>query len=78
MTTNDSKALWKRRWIITNVLTIIGFVTLAVGLLIWRKGLFGLQDEIVGKLLFLVGIIEMLLLPTLLRRQWRRDDKSKL
>lgn len=69
-------ALWKRRWILTNVLTVGGFITLAIGLLIWRKGLFGYQDELVGKFVFLVGIIEMLLLPLLLRKKWRREDNG--
>ena len=64
----------KKRWVFLNVLRIGGLIIMAVGLLIWRKGIGGFQDELIGKILFVLGIFEALVLPAALRRSWRSKD----
>jgi len=64
----------KTRWILLNVLRIGGIVIMVIGLVIWRKGIGGYQDDLVGKALFVIGLFEALLLPAMLRRAWRSRD----
>lgn len=64
----------QNRWMLLNVLRVGGIVTMAVGLLIWKKNIGGYQDELVGKIVFLAGLFETLVIPALLRRAWRSKD----
>lgn len=64
----------QNRWMLLNVLRVGGIVTMAVGLLIWKKNIGGYQDELVGKIVFLAGLFETLVVPALLRRAWRSKD----
>jgi len=64
----------KQRWILLNVLRVGGLIFMGVGLLIWRKGIGGFQDELIGKAIFLIGLLETLIIPALLRRAWRSKD----
>ena len=64
----------KTRWILLNAMCIGGLIVMAVGLLIWRKGIGGFQDEMIGKAVFLIGLIETLIIPAMLRRAWRSKD----
>lgn len=66
--------LAKRRWIFLNVLRIGGLGIMAFGLYLWRKGIGGVPDELLGKSLFLFGLFEALILPAVLRRAWRSKD----
>lgn len=64
----------QNRWMLLNVLRVGGIITMAVGLLIWKKNIGGYQDELVGKIIFLAGLFETLVIPALLRRAWRSKD----
>ncbi|WBX84651.1 hypothetical protein [Sphingosinicella microcystinivorans] len=64
----------QNRWMLLNVLRVGGIITMAVGLLIWKKNIGGYQDELVGKVIFLAGLFETLVIPALLRRAWRSKD----
>lgn len=64
----------KTRWILLNAMRIGGLIVMAVGLLIWRKGIGGFQDEMIGKAVFLIGLFETLIIPAMLRRAWRSKD----
>ncbi|MBB4632614.1 hypothetical protein [Sphingosinicella soli] len=64
----------KRRWLLLNAMRVGGIILMVVGLLIWRKGIGGYQDELVGKILFVFGLFEAMILPALLRRAWRSKD----
>ena len=67
----------QNRWILLNILRISGILIACVGLVIWRKGIGGYQDELVGKIIFMIGVIESLMLPALLRRKWRGETRAK-
>ena len=66
----------KGRWIMLNALRICGLIFMAIGLLIWRKGIGGFQDEMIGKAVFLIGLIETLIIPAVLRRRWRSKESG--
>lgn len=66
----------KGRWIMLNALRIGGLIFMAIGLLIWRKGIGGFQDEMIGKAVFLIGLIETLIIPAVLRRRWRSKESG--
>lgn len=66
----------QNRWMLLNVLRVGGIITMAVGLLIWKKNIGGYQDELVGKIIFLAGLFETLVIPALLRRAWRSKDAN--
>lgn len=74
MTDPADDRMWRTRWMVMNVVSIGGFVFAGLGLLIWRKGIFGFQDPLAGKVIFVIGVVEALLLPRLLRRAWRSKD----
>ncbi len=64
----------RNRWILLNVMRIGGLVFMALGLIIWRTGIGGFQDEMLGKALFIVGVLETLVVPAVLRRRWRSKE----
>lgn len=64
----------KSRWILLNAMRIGGLIFMVIGLLIWRKGIGGFQDEMIGKAVFLIGLLETLIIPAMLRRAWRSKD----
>ena len=64
----------KSRWILLNAMRIGGLIFMAIGLLIWRKGIGGFQDEMIGKAVFLIDLLEPLIIPAMLRRAWRSKD----
>lgn len=66
--------LAKRRWVFLNVLRVGGLGIMAFGLYLWRIGIGGAPDELLGKVLFLFGLFEALLLPAILRRRWRSTE----
>nr|ART36139.1 B295 [uncultured bacterium] len=67
----------QNRWMLLNILRLSGIIIACVGLVIWRKGIGGYQDELVGKIIFLVGVFETLMVPALLRRKWRGEARGK-
>lgn len=64
----------KSRWIMLSAMRIGGLIFMAIGLLIWRKGIGGFQDEMIGKAVFIIGLLETLIIPALLRRRWRSKE----
>ncbi len=66
----------QNRWMLLNVLRASGVIVMVVGLLIWKKNIGGYQDELVGKIIFVAGLFETLVMPALLRRMWRNRDSG--
>ena len=63
----------KRRLWSLSLIRLLGMALALAGVAMWRQGLFGVQDELGGKLVTLAGIGCMFLVPALLRRKWRED-----
>ena len=42
-----------------------------VGVAMWQRGSFGIEDDLTGKLVAVAGFAFMFLVPALLRRKWR-------
>ncbi len=73
-----TEAEWKRRWILLNTLRIGGVVLALLGLLIWRRGLGGFQDELIGQVMLVLGAVETFLVPILFSRIWKSRDRDLL
>ncbi len=66
----------QNRWMLINVLRVGGIIMMVIGLLIWKKNIGGYQDDLVGKIIFVLGLFETLVIPALLRRAWRSKDSG--
>lgn len=64
----------KSRFLLLNLVRFGGVLIVVLGALIWRKGIFGFQDQIVGLSIFVVGVLESLFLPQILSKAWRVKD----
>ena len=75
MTEDDTAAEQraKRRLWSLSLIRLLGMALALAGVAMWQQGLFGVQDELGGKLVTLAGIGCMFLVPALLRRKWRED-----
>lgn len=63
----------RRRFLMLTAMRFGGIIIAIAGIVIWRQGLFGFQDETIGKLVLAVGLFDALVLPAILRRRWRSD-----
>ena len=68
--------LARRRWAFLTFLRISGLAMMIVGAAVWKRGIFGFQDELVGQVLIVIGLIDALIAPAMFGRNWRsREDR---
>jgi hypothetical protein len=65
---DDTKAQY--RFLMLNLVRVIGAVMLVIGLAVIARGTFGLPKS-VGYVLFLVGFIDFLVVPVFLAKRWK-------
>ena len=71
--TPAADSLARNRWMIIQIMRIVGFGTVLVGILLARGvlDLAGDSDRIVGYVLIAVGLADGFLVPLMLARRWR-------
>ena len=71
--TAAADSLARNRWMIIQIMRILGFGTVLVGILLARGvlDLAGDSDRIVGYVLIAVGLADGFLVPLMLARRWR-------
>lgn len=66
---NDAEA--KKRLIQLALIRLGGMALTIAGLAIWQKQALGIENDLVGKIVLVLGMLGILVIPALLRRHWR-------
>jgi Na+-driven multidrug efflux pump len=71
----DDDAVWKRRFHIFALVRLAGLATFFLGIAIAYTGLVRAGGwPTVGLIVAILGMIDAVVAPRLLKRQWKRDD----
>lgn len=74
----DDDAKWKRRFYLFMGTRLFGLVTFLLGLaIVFTDVLRPGGWPVVGSIIMVLGLIDGVVAPKLMRKQWRRDDESK-
>ena len=74
----DDDAIWRKRLAIYSLVRLIGLAIFFLGIVIMYTGLLrpGGWPQ-VGAIVAILGAIDALFAPRLLKRQWDREDREK-
>ena len=67
-----SKATWRRRFILVNLVTISGTILALFGILLWQTDYVVEGGSVVGFGLALIGLVVSFFAPRLMATRWKR------
>jgi hypothetical protein len=71
----DDEDLWKRRFLVFALIRLAGLATIFLGIAIAYSNLLREGGwPAVGLIVAIMGLIDAVLAPRLLRKQWERED----
>jgi membrane protein implicated in regulation of membrane protease activity len=71
----DDEALWKRRFLVFALIRLAGLATIFLGIAIAYSNLLREGGwPAVGLIVAIMGLIDAVFAPRLLRKQWERED----
>lgn len=74
----DDEALWKRRFLIFALIRLAGLATVFLGVAIAYTGLLREGGwPPVGVIIAIMGLIDAVFAPRILRKQWDREDRGE-
>lgn len=73
----DDEALWKRRFLIFTLVRLAGLATFFLGIAIAYTGLVREGGwPTVGLIVAVMGLIDAVFAPLILKKQWEREDRE--
>ncbi|QDP19814.1 hypothetical protein [Sphingomonas xanthus] len=74
--TDNNEALWRKRFQLFSAVRLIGLLTVLLGVAIALTDLLRPGGwPLIGGVLIAVGFIDALIVPSLLRKMWEREDR---
>jgi hypothetical protein len=74
----DDEALWRRRFLIFGVVRLVGLAIFFAGIAIAYSNLVRAGGwPQVGAIVAIMGVIDALFAPRLLRKKWEQEDRHK-
>ena len=68
--TPEEETKAQQRFLVLNLVRLVGAIMLVIGLAVIANGTFGLPSA-AGYVLFLIGMLEFMLVPLLLAKRWK-------
>lgn len=73
----DDEAVWKRRFLVFAAVRLFGLAVFFLGLAIAYSGLVREGGwPAVGAIIAIMGVIDAVFAPRILRKQWEREDRK--